>query len=95
MVDKYSNAAEAALKLNKHKLALHYYGLAYQELLKQPNTKSHQQELMKFKSKIASLKIETTASGANKKVIAPDTASSEWLEYCAEQDAWKKKRLYD
>ncbi len=57
-IDKFTVSGEMARKHGNHKLAMHHYTLAFNELAKQPNKNLYQKELIKYKTIIEQLKIE-------------------------------------
>lgn len=93
-VDNYCIAARQAIEIDKIKLAIHYYTLAKQLLIKETPS-DYQTQIKAIDEALVPLMEsqmdETTAVPVE---AQEDQEDSEWAEFEEESD-WKKKNVYD
>lgn len=93
-VDNYCIAARQAVEIGKVKLAIHYYTLAKQLLIKETPS-GYQEQIKGIDEALAPLMESQVDEGVISEVAEPENQEeSEWAEFEEESD-WKKKNVYD
>lgn len=96
-VDGYTLNGMAAKQKDKNKLALHYYELALNLLIREQRGHNQQNSIERLRALVEELRIQVEKEEAHKP--GPDSAeqevADEWSKFGEEDEFWKKKKIYD
>lgn len=90
-VDSHLQSAQQALSDGKPRLAIHYYSLAVDKMKKSNTDGQYSSQMQLYEQRIAEL--EVLAEQQQTSAVA--TPAEEWEDFREDDDAWKKKSLYD
>lgn len=102
-VNKNEMQGQTAYDSDQQKIALHYFSLTLQIILKDAKGSILEKKVPALKERIQEIKTflrqEAQNNNINNKASEPDKPSSnsdkEWEEYEDENNGWKKKNIYD
>lgn len=103
MVDNYMLSAKAAMDIQKHKLAAHYYTLAKNLITKEGLLSGNKERLQIINQELSSLKKRIAEEEAEQAELArqqseenseQNETEEQWGKFQEDAD-WKKKNIYD
>ena len=98
-VDAYILNGGTAQKAKKTKLAIHYYELALNLLIREGRGNQHQNRIAQLKELLDQLKTkleeELQAASSEGKELGQQSKDKEWDKYGKKDELWKKKNFYD